>query len=121
MQVIYLNQGKPTEVMGAGWVSIPGIRLTRDSWNTKVITQKRPECPPMEGRGFRGLKPLWHMVSRLKWIPHSALHDVMHKVKEIRYTQARQALFGQLDEGAGPITDDVVLLKYSAVSILLIS
>ena len=46
-----------------------GIRLTRDSWNTNAITQKRPKCPPMEGRGFRGLKSLWHMVSRVKWIP----------------------------------------------------
>src|SRR5215475_4541148 len=45
-----------------------GIRLTRDSWNTNAITQKRPKCPPLEGRGFRGLKSLWHMVSRLTWI-----------------------------------------------------
>lgn len=50
-------------------ISVRGIRLTRDSWNTNVTTQKRPKCPPMEGRGFRGLKSLWHMVSRLKWIP----------------------------------------------------
>jgi len=40
--------------------SLPGIRLTRDSWNTNAMTQKRPKCPPMEGRGFRGLKPLWY-------------------------------------------------------------
>jgi len=59
----------------ARWAAAPagaprttGICLTRDSWNTTVVTQKRPECPPPEGRGFRGLKPLWHMVSRLKWI-----------------------------------------------------
>jgi hypothetical protein len=25
-----------------------GIRLTRDSWNTTIVTQKRPECPSLE-------------------------------------------------------------------------
>ena len=28
--------------------AIPGIRLTRDSWNTTIVTQKRPECPSLE-------------------------------------------------------------------------
>ena len=50
-----------------------GIRLTRDSWDTIVITQKCPGGPSLEGHGFRGLKPLWHILSRLKWIPHSAI------------------------------------------------
>ena len=25
--------------------------------------------PVTGGRGFRSLKPLWHIVSRLKWVP----------------------------------------------------
>ena len=50
------------------FVSYSGIRLTRHSWNTNAISQKRPKCPQMEGRGFRGLKSLWQMVFRLKWI-----------------------------------------------------
>jgi TPR repeat protein len=45
--------------MGAQ-LPLRGIRLTRDSWNTTIVTQKRPEYPPMEARGFRGLKPLWY-------------------------------------------------------------
>ena len=40
-----------------------------------------------------------------------ALHDVMHEVKESRHTQARQALFGKLDERVGPITDHVPDLR----------
>jgi hypothetical protein len=39
------------------------------SWHTTVVAQKLPECPSLEGHGLRYLKLLWHMVSRLKWIP----------------------------------------------------
>ena len=46
-----------------------GIRLTRDSWDTTVVTQKCPGCPSLEGHDFRCLKPWWHLVSRLKWVP----------------------------------------------------
>ena len=27
---------------------LKGIRLTRDSWDTTGVTQKRPECPLLE-------------------------------------------------------------------------
>ena len=30
---------------------------------------KTPGMPVTGGYDFRGLKPLWHLVSRLKWIP----------------------------------------------------
>jgi len=30
---------------------------------------KTPGMPVTGGHDFRGLKPLWHLVSRLKWIP----------------------------------------------------
>jgi hypothetical protein len=32
---------------------------------------KTPGMPVTGGRGFRSLKPLWHIVSRLKWVPSS--------------------------------------------------
>jgi hypothetical protein len=31
-----------------GVVAVAGIRLTRDSWDTTGVTQKRPECPSLE-------------------------------------------------------------------------
>ena len=36
-----------------------------------------------------------------------ALDDLMHEVKQIRHTQALQALFGELNERLGPVTDQV--------------
>ena len=36
-----------------------------------------------------------------------ALHDLMDEVKEIRHTQALQALFGELDQRLGPVTHQV--------------
>ena len=31
---------------------------------------KTPGMPVTGGDNFRGLKPLWHLVSRLKWMPN---------------------------------------------------
>ena len=44
------------------------MRLTRDSLNTVIVTQNVQNAIT-RSHGFRGLKPLWHIVSRLKWIP----------------------------------------------------
>jgi hypothetical protein len=35
---------------------------------------KTPGMPVTGGHDFRGLKPLWHLVSRLKWIPEENAH-----------------------------------------------
>ena len=40
-----------------------------------------------------------------------ALHDLMHDMEEIRHTQALQPLFGELDQGLGPVTDQVQHLR----------
>ena len=57
--------------VGSSAIAMLGIHLRRDSWHTTVVAQKLPECPSLEGHGLRSLKSLWHMVSRLKWIPEN--------------------------------------------------
>jgi hypothetical protein len=36
-----------------------------------------------------------------------ALHNIVHEVKEIWHAQALEAVFGELNQGFGPVTDQV--------------
>jgi len=45
-----------------------GIRLTRDSWKTTIVTESAGKSAS-GGSGFKSLEPLCYRVSRVKWMP----------------------------------------------------
>src|SRR2546426_442206 len=55
--------------------------------------------------GFREL--LMRLSQALANGKRITLHQIMHAMKEVRHTQALQALFGELDQGLGSITDQI--------------
>src|SRR6185295_18607848 len=71
-----------------------------DECLTRSTTKSAGMCP-------RLLEGLLRLPQRTANGQRIALHKVMDEVKQIRDTQARQARFGQLDQGLCPVTHEV--------------
>jgi len=50
------------------WIRHEGYPFNAGQLEYDYRYSKTPGMPVTGGRGFRSLKPLWHIVSRLTWV-----------------------------------------------------